>query len=225
VFEMPYLIEDRGHMERVRDELVRDVLYQAAEDKGYRVIGVWENGFRQITNNVRPIVVPADMDGIKLRTPNGVWRVEMFKSYGASPAPMALSEAFVALQTGAMDGQENPLVQIYSQRFHEVQDYLSITNHVYTPAYVLAGARWSRLPEDVRNVLIETAQEVEAFALAQGEMLDNSLVEKMKSEGMQINNADQKAFVAGSDTIYKKFADEVEGGQEMLDKVSQLRKQ
>lgn len=225
LFEMPYLIEDRDHMKRVRDELVRDVLYQAAEDKGYRVIGVWENGFRQITNNVRPIVVPADLDGIKLRTPNGVWRVEMFQSYGASPAPMALSEAFVALQTGAMDGQENPLVQIYSQRFHEVQDYLSITNHVYTPAYVLAGARWNRLPEDVRNVLIETAQEVEAFALEQGEMLDNSLVEKMKAEGMQVNKADQKAFVAGSDAIYKKFADEVEGGQEMLDKVSQLRKQ
>ena len=224
LFEMPYLIEDREHMKRVRDELVRDVMYQAAEDKGYKIIGVWENGFRQITNNVRPIVVPADLDGIKLRTPNGTWRVAMFQSYGASPAPMALSEAFVALQTGAMDGQENPLVQIYSQRFHEVQDYLSITDHVYTPAYVLAGARWSRLPEDVRNVLIETAQEVEAFALEQGEMLDNSLVEKMKAEGVQVNKADQKAFVAGSDSIYKKFADEVEGGQEMLDKVSQLRK-
>lgn len=227
LFEMPYLIEDRDHMKRVRDELVRDVMYKAAEDKGYKIIGVWENGFRQITNNVRPIVVPADLDGIKLRTPNGIWRVEMFKSYGASPAPMALSEAFVALQTGAMDGQENPLVQIYSQRFHEVQDYLSMTNHVYTPAYVLAGARWSRLPEDVRNVLIETAQEVEAFALQQGEMLDNSLVEKMKAEaeGMQVNQADQKAFVAGSDSIYEKFANEVEGGQKMLDKVSQLRKQ
>lgn len=225
LFEMPYLIEDRDHMKRVRDELVRDVLYQAAEDKGYKIIGVWENGFRQITNDVRPIVVPADLDGVKLRTPNGTWRVAMFQSYGASPAPMALSEAFVALQTGAMDGQENPLVQIYSQRFHEVQDYLSLTNHVYTPAYVLAGARWSRLPEDVRNVLVETAQEVEAFALQQGEMLDNSLVEKMKAEGMQVNKADQKAFVAGSDSIYEKFAEEVEDGQKMLDKVSQLRKQ
>lgn len=225
LFEMPYLIEDRDHMKLVREELVRDVMYQAAEDKGYRIIGVWENGFRQITNNVRPIVVPADLEGVKLRTPNGTWRVEMFKSYGANPAPMALSEAFVALQTGAMDGQENPLVQIYSQRFHEVQDYLSISNHVYTPAYVLAGARWNRLSEEVRNVLIETAQEVEAFALQQGEMLDNSLVEKMKAEGMQVNKADQQAFVAGSDTIYAKFADEVDGGKKMLDKVSQLRSQ
>jgi TRAP-type C4-dicarboxylate transport system substrate-binding protein len=74
-------------------------------------------------------------------------------------------------------------------------------------------------------VLIETAQEVENFALQQGEMLDNSLVEKMEAEGMQVNKANQKAFVAGSDVIYAKFADEVEGGQKMLDKVSQLRTQ
>lgn len=209
LFEMPYLIEDREHLARVRDEVLRDVLYPVAEDKRYRIIGIWENGFRQITNNVRPIVVPEDLDGIKLRTPNGVWRVEMFKSYGASPAPMALSEAFVALQTGAMDGQENPLVQIYSQRFQEVQDYLSLSNHVYSPAYVLAGASWTRLPEHVREVLIETAEEVEAFALEQGAELDESLVSTMEEEGMEVNEVDTDAFVEGSRGIYEKFAAEV----------------
>lgn len=223
LFEMPYLIEDREHMARVRDELVRDVMYKAAADKNYRIIGVWENGFRQITNNTRPIVTPADLQGIKLRTPNGIWRVEMFKSYGANPAPMALSEAFVALQTGAMDGQENPLVQIYSQRFHEVQDYLSMSNHVYTPAFVVAGASWNRLSEDVRKILSDTALEVEAFALEQGQSLDDSLVAKMEEAGMKINQVDLKAFVAGSDVIYKKFSAEVEGGDKMLDTVNQLR--
>lgn len=223
LFEMPYLISDRDHMKRVRDELVRDVMYKAAEDKGYRIIGVWENGIRQITNNSRPIVVPADLEGLKLRTPNGIWRVEMFQSYGANPAPMALSEAFVALQTGAMDGQENPLVQIYSQRFHEVQKYLSLSNHVYTPAFVLAGASWKRLPEDVRKVLTDTALEIEAVALEQGQMLDESLVKKMEEAGMAVNKVDQQAFIDGSSAIYAKFAKEVEGGQEMLDEVKQLR--
>lgn len=223
LFEMPYLISDRDHMKRVRDELVRDVMYKAAEDKGYRIIGVWENGIRQITNNSRPIVVPADLEGLKLRTPNGIWRVEMFQSYGANPAPMALSEAFVALQTGAMDGQENPLVQIYSQRFHEVQKYLSLSNHVYTPAFVLAGASWKRLPEDVRKVLTDTALEIEAVALEQGQMLDESLVKKMEEAGMAVNKVDQQAFLDGSSAIYAKFAKEVEGGQEMLDEVKQLR--
>ncbi|SFI06376.1 TRAP transporter substrate-binding protein [Modicisalibacter xianhensis] len=223
LFEMPYLIEDREHMRRVRDDFLRDELYAAAENKNYKIIGIWENGFRQITNNTRPINVPSDLEGIKLRTPNGVWRVEMFKSYGANPAPMALSEAFVALQTGAMDGQENPLVQIYSQRFQEVQDYLSLSNHVYTPAYVLAGASWNRLPEDVRQVLAETAEEVEGYALEQGERLDNSLLAKFEEEGMQINKVDTQAFVDGSSSIYEKFGSEVDGGQEMIEKVDALR--
>ena len=223
LFEMPYLIEDRDHMRRVRDDFLRDELYSAAEDENYKIIGIWENGFRQITNNTRPINVPSDLEGIKLRTPNGVWRVEMFKSYGANPAPMALSEAFVALQTGAMDGQENPLVQIYSQRFQEVQDYLSLSNHVYTPAYVLAGASWNRLPEDVRQVLVETAEEVEGYALEQGAKLDDSLLAKFEEEGMQINKVDTQAFVDGSAPIYEKFGKEVDGGQEMIEKVDSLR--
>ena len=223
VFEMPYLIENRDHFRQVRDDVLRDVLGQAAEENRYRLIGIWENGFRQITNNVRPIVTPEDLEGIKLRTPNGVWRVEMFKSYGANPAPMALSEAFVALQTGAMDGQENPLVQIFSQRFQEVQDYLSLSNHVYTPAYVLAGASWNRLPEHVREVLEQTAMDVEDFALEQGESLDDSLLADFEAAGMEINEVDSQAFVDGSAPIYERFAAEVEGGQQLLEQIEALR--
>ncbi|MBZ9559814.1 MULTISPECIES: TRAP transporter substrate-binding protein [unclassified Modicisalibacter] len=223
LFEMPYLIQDREHMKTVRDAVVRPKLYPAAERKGYRVIGVWENGFRQITNNERPINTPEDLQGIKLRTPNGEWRVAMFKSYGANPAPMPLSEVFVALQTGAMDGQENPLVQIYSQRFQEVQKYLSISNHVYTPAYVLAGASWNRLPEHVREVLTASAEEVEDYALEQGAQLDDELLAKMKAAGMQVNEVDTQSFIDNSGYIYEKFANEVDGGQEMLDRVEQLR--
>ncbi|WP_295037176.1 TRAP transporter substrate-binding protein [Salinicola sp.] len=161
LFEMPYLIADRDHMAKVRDEVVRPQLYPVAKSRGYHIIGVWENGFRQITNNVRPINTPADLSGIKLRVPQGVWRVEMFKSYGANPSPMALSEVFVALQTGAMDGQENPLVQTYASRLQEVQKYLSLSDHIYTPAFVTAGMSWNRLPQHVRDVLQQTAVERE----------------------------------------------------------------
>ena len=96
------------------------VMAPAAEKDGYKILGVWENGFRQITNNKRPINTPQDLQGIKLRVPSGVWRVKMFQSYGANPSPMAFSEVFVALQTGVMDGQENPLAQIYPSRFYAI---------------------------------------------------------------------------------------------------------
>src|SRR5690606_5553035 len=114
VFEMPYLVKDREHMKRIEKEVFWKHLAPAAEKKGLKVIAVWENGYRHITNSKRPINTPADLQGIKLRTPEGKWRVKMFQTYGANPSPMKFSEVFTALQTGVMDGQENPFTQIYS---------------------------------------------------------------------------------------------------------------
>ena len=163
VFEMPYIVQDRDHMRRIQSE-VGGVFQDAALAEGYRIIGYFENGFRHITNNVRPINVPADLQGIKLRTPNGEWRVKMFQLYGANPTPMAFSEVFTALQTNVIDGQENPYAQIASAKFQEVQKYLSITGHVYTPGYVLvAESRWQRLPEDVRADLEACGAETQNF--------------------------------------------------------------
>ena len=224
VFEMPYLVQNRGHAARIAKEVIHPVLGPVAEKAGYRILGVWENGYRHITNNKRPIVKPADLDGIKLRTPKGVWRVKMFKAYGANPSPMALKEVFVALQTGVMDGQENPLTQIYSQKFQEVQKYLSLTGHVYTPAYIVAGASWSRLPPDVQKILAETAVAVEPDVLKLAAKLDDELIGKMKSSGIQVNEADKAAFVAASKGIYGEFSKEVPAGKMLIDKSLSLAK-
>jgi tripartite ATP-independent transporter DctP family solute receptor len=224
VFEMPYLVQDRGHATRIANAVVRPILGPVAEKAGYRLIGVWENGYRHITNNKRPIVKPADLQGIKLRTPKGVWRVKMFQAYGANPSPMALKEVFVALQTGVMDGQENPLTQIYSQKFQEVQKYLSLTGHVYTPAYVVAGASWARLPADVQKILADTAKEVEPDVLKLAAKLDNELIGKMKTSGIKVNEADKPAFVAASKGVYAEFAKEVPAGKMLIDKCLSLAK-
>jgi tripartite ATP-independent transporter DctP family solute receptor len=147
VFEMPYLVKSRDHMKKIEKAVFWSKIEPAAEKKGYKVLAVWENGFRQITNNKHPIVKPADLQGIKLRVPEGKWRVKMFQAYGANPSPMKFSEVFTALQTGVMDGQENPLSQIYSAKFYEVQKYLSMTGHVYTPAYLVVSTNgWKKLP-------------------------------------------------------------------------------
>ncbi len=224
VFEMPYLVQDRAHAAKIADSVIRPTLGPIVEKQGYKIIGVWENGYRHITNNKRPIVKPEDLAGVKLRTPSGVWRVKMFQAYGAQPSPMELKEVFVALQTGVMDGQENPLTQIYSQKFQEVQKYLSMTGHVYTPAYVTAGASWSKLPADVQKILADTAKEVEPQILKLAEKLDNELVDKMKGSGIQVNNADKPAFVKASKSIYDEFSKEVKGGQALIDKSLSLAK-
>lgn len=222
LFEMPYLVNDREHMARIRDEIVVPSLVPVAEKSGYRILAVWENGFRHITNNKRPIVAPQDLQGVKLRVPQGVWRVKMFQAYGANPSPMALSEVFVALQTGVMDGQENPFAQIYPSRFQEVQKYLSLTGHVYTPAYLTAGRSWSRLPEEVRTALTAAAVESQPLVYQIAARLDDELLGKLKESGIQVNEADKPAFIKASDGIYKAFATEIPDGKALIDKALAL---
>ena len=224
MFEMPYLVKDRDHMKRIEEEVFWPTLAPAAEAKGYKVVAVWENGFRHITNNLRPINKPEDLQGVKLRVPGGEWRVKMFQAYGANPTPLAFSEVFTALQTGVVDGQENPFTQIYSARFQEVQDYLSLTGHVYTPAYVLAGKnRWDSLPENVRQILEETAKETQAFVYETAERLESELLTKIEDESdIEVNEADKDAFIEASRPIYEEFGSQVEGGKEIVDKAVSL---
>ena len=222
VFEMPYIIKDREHMKRVQAKL-GDTFQTAVQAKGYRILGYFENGFRHITNNTRPIDKPADLAGIKLRTPKGAWRVKMFKLYGANPTPMAFSEVFTALQTGVIDGQENPYAQIASAKFQEVQKYLSITGHVYTPAYILVSeANYAKLPDDVRAGLEKCAADTQAFVYDTAARLETELLDVIKGAGVAVNNADNAAFIEASKPIYDEFASSVPGGSELIKTVQSL---
>jgi len=224
VFEMPYLIVSRAHMKRVAEsKQVQSTLFEGLPAKGIRILGVWENGFRHITNNVRSIVKPEDLKGIKLRVPGGVWRVKMFQAYGANPSPMPLAEVYSALQSGVMDGQENPFPQIASAKFQEVQKFLSLTGHVYTPAYLVAGEdSWKKLPGDLQATLSKFAWEMGDFARSEGERLDKELMDKL-APPMKANDVDKDAFIKASRAIYDDFGKDVPGGSELIKLVQSLR--
>jgi len=222
VFEMPYIIQNRDHIRRVSQEMLGDTFQPAAEAKGFKILAFWENGFRHITNNVRPINKPDDLQGIKLRTPKGAWRVKMFQSYGANPTPMAFSDVFTALQTGVIDGQENPYAQIASAKFQEVQKYLSITGHVYTPGYILVGkSKFESLPEDVQAALQEAALETQEYVYETAARLEEELLKEIAKEA-EVNEADKQAFIEASKPIYDEFASTVEGGDELVKRVMSL---
>jgi tripartite ATP-independent transporter DctP family solute receptor len=224
VFEMPYIIVSRTHMKKVAESKpVQSALFEGLPAKGMRILGVWENGFRHITNNVRPIVKPDDLKGIKLRVPGGVWRVKMFKDYGANPSPMPLSEVYSALQSGVMDAQENPFPQIASAKFHEVQKFLSLSGHVYTPAYLVIGEEiWAKLPKDIQNTLAKIAWDMGDFARSEGERLDKELMSKL-APPMKANEVDKEAFIKGSAAIYEEFGKQVAGGADLIKLVQALR--
>jgi tripartite ATP-independent transporter DctP family solute receptor len=217
LFEMPYLVQDRAHMRAIEDEVLWPELAPLAESQGYKIVAVWENGFRHVTNNLRPVTGPADLAGVKLRTPAGIWRVKLFQALGANPTPMALSEVFVGLQTRVIDGQENPLAQIWGSKLHEVQRYLSLTGHVYTPAYVVVSpSRWAELPDDVRAVLEEEARAVQSFVHETAERLDEELLGELRATGVEVNTPARQAFITASRSVYEEYGATVPAGRELI---------
>ena len=215
IFEMPYIVKDREHMKRIEKDIFWPKLEPAAEKKGLQVLAVWENGYRHITNNKRPIKMPADLQGIKLRVPEGKWRVKMFQAYGANPSPMKFSELFTALQTGVMDGEENPLTQIYSAKLQEVQKYLSLSGHVYTPAYLTVGIAQvaSRCRPTCARSSRTRRRKRRPSSTRPPRSDEDDLLGKLKQAGMQVNEVDKDAFIAASKPIYDEFGKEVAGAQ------------
>jgi TRAP-type C4-dicarboxylate transport system substrate-binding protein len=209
----------------IANEIIWPKMAPKLEPLGYKLVGIWENGVRHISNNLRPIRTPEDLKGIKLRVPEGVWRVRMFQAYGANPTPMAFSEVFVALRTGVLDGQENPYTNILAGKFQEVQKYLTESSHVYTPSFPTASMRrWTAWPEDVRKAIIDAAREVQPWTYELAAKEETETKEALIKGGMQFNVADRDSFLKASESVYETFSKEVQGGRQLIDDVLALAK-
>jgi len=221
LFDLPFLIEDRGQVERIAEGPLGEKLKEALADDDLVLLGLWENGFRMITNNVRPVTTPEDLRGIRLRTPKDPERMKMFAAFGASPTSMSFGEVFSALKQGVIDGQENPLSQIVPGRFYEVQRYLSLSKHVYSPAYpVMSRAYFEGLDEHLRLAILESASEVGRFHRELGEREDERF-RKLLEERMEVTEIDRAAFAAAAEPLYREFEEKF--GAEMVETVRSYR--
>lgn len=147
----------------------------------------------------------------------------MFQAYGANPTPMAFSEVFTALKTGVIDGQENPYAQITSAKFQEVQKYLSITGHVYTPGYVTTSVKtYNSWSADVQEAVSKCGMATRDHTYTKAAELETELLQVVKDAGVEVNEADKDAFIAASGAIYDEYASTVEGGGELVEKVRSL---
>ena len=221
VIELPFMFRDRKHVYSVVDGPLADEIYKGAADQQLKVLNTWENGFRNITNNVRPILVPDDMSGIKIRVMENQMYIDMFKALGANPTPMARSELFTALQQKTVDAQENPMGQIYSSRFYEVQDYLTLTGHTYSPeVLVLSLKTWEKIPAVYQAALKEAADEARDFCRKMKEEKDIEFIEKVKQEGMEVTvlTPEQVAmFQEKMKPVWEKYYDVI--GEDLIKKV------
>ncbi len=207
VFDMPFLFPDRATASRVLDgEIGQQLADSMRESAGLQVLGFGEIGFRNITNNVRPVVVPADLEGLKLRTPGSKTRIMAFEMLGATPVTMNIGELYLALQQGTVDGQENPLANIKAFSWNEVQKYLSLSGHVYTPiTLVMNGARWDGLSDDQKAAVERAAATAVEASRQYGANADATLLETL-SKDMAVNEIDIEAFQAASEPIWKEIA-------------------
>ena len=212
LLEAPYLYRDREHIKKMQESAVVADLGQALLNKGIRLVGFYENGFRNITNSKRAINSPADVKGLKIRTPENLAQLETFKALGAVATPMAYSELYNALAQGVVDGQENPLQNIWTGKMYEVQKHLAMTGHIYNSAYILANNKfWTGLPADLRKIADESIREASLFQMDLVANLDKKLIEDLKAKGMQVTTPDQEAFRKATapayDAFYAKFGD------------------
>ncbi|WP_051261454.1 DctP family TRAP transporter solute-binding subunit [Desulfovibrio inopinatus] len=223
IFDLPFLFQDRDHayisLDTVGMEIGKDL-----EPKGIKLLGYMENGIRHVTNNVRPVKTPADMDGLKIRVMTNKTYVEMMKALGASPTPMAFGELYSAMQQGTVDGQENPSAHIWTKRFFEVQKYASKTAHAYSPEpLVISMITWNRLNEKQQAVLTEAAKEAVAWQRALSEKMDREYWDKIIATGkMEVIEVDRDQFAEATKPVYAMFADVV--GQDNIDKIEALKK-
>jgi tripartite ATP-independent transporter DctP family solute receptor len=217
VFEVPYLVLSRDHVREARHELMTKYFRPAAEAKGLAVLGMWENGFRHVTNNVRPVVAPQDLTGLKIRVPQGSRLLTVFKSYGAEAAEFPFAQPLIdAIKRGQFDGQENPYIIIKSAKIDAVQTYLSVTSHNYLPVYLVGNAhKFATLPPGVRATIRKIAGEIQDWSMNMGEKFDGEMRERL-SKTMKINEVNVIAFLAASYPSYLKFAKEVPEGKSLI---------
>ncbi|MDF1606886.1 TRAP transporter substrate-binding protein [Hoeflea sp. YIM 152468] len=219
LFDLPFLLSDNEAMKRVLDGEVGTELLGTLGSNNLHGIAMWGAGFRHMTNNVRPINGPDDLNGIKMRTLQAPTILSTYRAYGANPTAMAYVEVYNGLQQGVVEGQENPLANIDSMRFYEVQKYMTLTGHAYhTYAAIMNKQAWESLPEDLQTV-VEEAMIVGRDAAREYTLEDEArILDAIKDqiEIQELSPEARAAFVEASKPIYDEFRPKV--SPELMDK-------
>ncbi|MFJ5539429.1 TRAP transporter substrate-binding protein [Vreelandella titanicae] len=226
VLGLPFLFNSLPSAWKVMDGEVGDELKRLSEEKGLVLLALWDNGIRHVSNNVRPIETPDDMEGLKIRTPPDEMTVDIFEALGANPTPMNFSELYIALEQGVVDGQENPLMNIYSSKLHEVQDYISLTGHKYESTPLLMSKMvWDSLSPEHQEVIQQAAIEAGEFNRQASLEADDTLRSAMEEAGVAFNQVNPEPFIEATSSVYDQWAEEYPELVEMVVNAAQREAQ
>jgi TRAP-type transport system periplasmic protein len=210
VFDLPFLFANEKEVDAVLDGSAGQYFNKKLEEAGVVNLAYWENGFRNLTNSKRAVNKVEDFDGVKVRVMQNNIFLDTFKTLGTNAVPMAFGEVFTALETKTIDGQENPFVTINTSKFFEVQKYLSITRHAYTPFLVLYSKKmFDTLSPQEQALMREAAIEGQKVQRATIRAQDGKALADLKSKGMQVNEitpAEQKRMFEKVKPVYEKNA-------------------
>lgn len=222
VFDLPYIFRSNEHAWKVLDGEIGREMNQVLSAKNLIVLAYSELGFRQTSNNIRPIVTPDDFQGLKIRTPENKLRIETFKALGAAPTPVSFGELYTALQQGVVDGQENPLSTIVSMKFYEVQKYVSLTKHVYSPSYVTASLIWwNSLNDEQRRIFGEAAQDAKQYAREVNTQQTGKLIDVLQENGIQVNDVDIQQFIDKASSVWESYKPVY--GEDLINRIANTR--
>lgn len=221
VFDIPFLFRDLGHARTVLDGPIGQDILAQFDDVGLKALAWGEQGFRHITNNRNQIGSPDDIAGLKLRTMENPIHLTAFETLGAAPTPMAWPEVIGALQQGTIDGQENPLSVIVSVNLDDVQEYLTLSGHVYSPAILLVSPMvWDGMSEEDREAFREGAAEGVAAMRGFVDDVEESGLETLRERGMDVGTLsaeDRAAFQEALTPAYAEYSETY--GQELIDAI------
>lgn len=207
-FDLPFLFANEKEAYAVLDGPAGQYFNKKLEVAGLVNLAYWENGFRNLTNSKRPVAKVEDFDGVKIRVMQNNIFLDTFKTLGANPLPMAFGEVFTALETKTIDGQENPFATIETSKLNEVQKYLSVTRHAYSPFFVLYSKKlWDQLNPQEQAVLREAALAGQTVQRDASRAQDEKSLALLKTKGMVVNEfseAEKARVIAKIKPVYDK---------------------
>lgn len=205
-FGMPFLFTDSAQAFKLLDGPLGKELADKSAQKNLIVLGYWDNGIRQVSNSKRPVLTPADMKGLKIRTPPDAVTIDIMTALGAETQQIKFAELYVALQQGVVDGQENPLANIDASKLYEVQKFISLTGHKFemTP-FLMSKRTWDRLSEADRKIVTEAANEATALQRKLSKEADEKLVGDLKAKGVRIDKVDTAPFAKATESVAAKW--------------------